>query len=188
MIKEAQITAGNNTNIETEFNKKGENAVFNFQKNINKAQGNLATSDYIAGAEQGLNNKKKSFLDQLFSIGRQGNQRMRDGLGDGSPSVLAKRALIDYFLGADIGIKQSAPNLVNKIQDYGSKINEQFTKALSHKNLQLSSKIPNITSKLIEKNKTIFTTPQIVFNVQKLDEEKLEQCFDYINKKFGSRY
>ena len=188
MIKEAQITAGNNTTIETEFNKKGENAVFNFQKNINKAQGNSATSDYIAGAEQGLNNKKKSFLDLLFGIGRQGNQRMRDGLGDGSPSVLAKRALIDYFLGADIGIEQSAPNLVNKMQDYGSKINEQFTTALSHKNIQLSSKIPKITSKLIEKNKTIFTTPQIVFNVQKLDEEKLEQCFNYINKKFGSRY
>ena len=113
---------------------------------------------------------------------------MRDGLGDGSPSTLAKKALIDYFLGANIGIDKSAPNLVNKMEKYGTKINEKFGTALNNRNIQLSSKMPNATSKLVEKNKTIFTTPQIVFNVQELDEKKLEQCFDYINNKFGSRY
>lgn len=45
-----------------------------------------------------------------------------------------------------------------------------------------------IDSKVIEKSKTIFTTPQITFNVQELDEARLEQCFNYINKKFGSQY
>lgn len=46
----------------------------------------------------------------------------------------------------------------------------------------------NVISKTIESSKTIFTTPQIVFNVQELDEAKLQQCFNYINRKFGSQY
>ena len=46
----------------------------------------------------------------------------------------------------------------------------------------------NVISKTIDSSKTIFTTPQIVFNVQELDEAKLQQCFNYINRKFGSQY
>ena len=35
---------------------------------------------------------------------------------------------------------------------------------------------------------TIFTTPNITFNVQEMTKENLEECFNYINKKFGSNY
>lgn len=180
--------AVNNTDLPNAFEKTSKESNINFKKNINNEKGKSATTDYMDGAENGINQKKRNFWDLLFGIGRQGNQRMRDGLGDGSPSILAKKALIDYFLGANIGIDKSAPNLVNKMEKYGTKINEKFGTALNNRNIQLSSKMPNATSKLVEKNKTIFTTPQIVFNVQELDEKKLEQCFDYINNKFGSRY
>ena len=50
-------------------------------------------------------------------------------------------------------------------------------------------KISNkINPNTINSTKTIFTTPQITFNVQELDDKKLEQCFEYVNKKFGSKY
>ena len=52
----------------------------------------------------------------------------------------------------------------------------------------LAKKQSHLTSQTINSTNTIFTTPQIVFNVQELDESKLEQCFNYINRKFGSRY
>lgn len=55
-------------------------------------------------------------------------------------------------------------------------------------NLDLSKYQATLNSKVIDSTKTIFTTPQIVFNVQELDEAKLKQCFNYINKKFGSKY
>lgn len=190
-VKEELAIATNtvdNTDLPNAFEKTSKESNINFKKNINNEKGKSATTDYMDGAENGINQKKRSFWELLFGIGRQGNQRMRDGLGDGSPSTLAKKALIDYFLGANIGIDKSAPNLVNKMEKYGTKINEKFGTALNNRNIQLSSKMPNATSKLVEKNKTIFTTPQIVFNVQELDEKKLEQCFDYINNKFGSRY
>lgn len=54
--------------------------------------------------------------------------------------------------------------------------------------ISLGSKIRMTDKSIIERNNTIFTTPQIVFNVQELDEAKLQQCFNYINKKFGSAY
>lgn len=46
----------------------------------------------------------------------------------------------------------------------------------------------NLSNQIVDSTKTIFTTPQIVFNVQELDEAKLNQCFNYINRKFGSKY
>ena len=54
------------------------------------------------------------------------------------------------------------------------------------------SKIGKINSKvireIIDKTKTIYTTPQIIFNVQKMNEQNLQECFNYINRKFGSQY
>ncbi len=50
---------------------------------------------------------------------------------------------------------------------------------------------PNIKSlnrQIKKQTQNIFTTPQIIFNVQELDEAKLQKCFNYINKKFGSQY
>lgn len=46
----------------------------------------------------------------------------------------------------------------------------------------------SINSQIIDSTKTVFTAPQIVFYVQELDDAKLQQCFNYINKKFGSSY
>lgn len=46
----------------------------------------------------------------------------------------------------------------------------------------------SINNQIVDSTKTIFTTPQIVFNVQELDKDRLEQCFNYINRKFGSKY
>lgn len=45
-----------------------------------------------------------------------------------------------------------------------------------------------LNQSVLDKTKTVFTTPQIIFNVQELDEAKLQQCFNYVNRKFGSQY
>ena len=45
-----------------------------------------------------------------------------------------------------------------------------------------------ITEHIIDSTKTVFTTPQITFNVQEMNKENLETCFNYINRKFGSKY
>lgn len=45
-----------------------------------------------------------------------------------------------------------------------------------------------INSSLKNSSSAVFTTPNIVFNVQKMDEANLQACFNYINRKFGSAY
>lgn len=179
----------NNTSVKNSAGNLAQNANYEFKKYINAEKGNSATKDYMQGAENGANQKKKSFWSLLFGIGRRGNQNMRDGLGDGSPSVLAKTALIDYFLGADIGIKKQAPKTLSEIGKYGKKINEEFAKNMRFSEIQDLEKMQGgLNRQIINNTRTIFTTPQINFNVQELDEAKLQQCFNYVNKKFGSHY
>lgn len=96
---------------------------------------------------------------------------------------------------------KSMPDMINLMTE-GIYSNEyklinaanKLAKDLNNK-LMINTSIPNlermqskVVSKTIDSTKTIFTTPQIVFNVQELDESKLQQCFNYVNRKFGSQY
>ena len=74
---------------------------------------------------------------------------------------------------------QASPKLENATADLAQKMAE---------NLSLNGLENGISPNVISSTKTIFTTPQIVFNVQELDEGKLQQCFNYVNRKLGSKY
>lgn len=192
-ITEDEITGAtgiinNDTSFETATGNIAKEGTSKFEEYINSQNGKKASSDYIKGANDGGNESKWGFWDLLFGIGRQGNQSMRDGLGDGSPSVLAKEAVIDYFLGADIGAKKQGPKTVKNIEGYAKQINQNFGKTLDSANLGINNKLGAINSKIINGTKTVYTTPQIIFNVQKMDEANLETCFKYVNNKFGSQY
>lgn len=185
-VNAASNMVKSNTNIETAFKEKSEGADKEFGKSINSEKGKKAVTDYMDGAQNGGNAKKWNFWDLLFGIGRQGNQRMRDGLGDGSPSVLAEEALVDYFLGADIGVKKQAPKTLNKISDYASKMNDEFTNTLRFPQVQDFGKIQGgINRKIIDNTKTIFTTLNLTIYTQEFDARKIA---NEVNKIFGSQY
>ena len=176
------------TSFETATENTAKEGANKFNEYINLENGKKASSDYLKGANEGGDEGKWSFWDLLFGIGRKGNQKMRDGLGDGSPSVLAKEAVIDYFLGADIGAKKQGPKTVKNIEEYAKQINQNFGKTLESADLGINNKLGAINSKIINGTKTVYTTPQITFNVQKMNEENLQECFNFINRKFGSQY
>ena len=44
------------------------------------------------------------------------------------------------------------------------------------------------SSEVIDGTKVVFTTPNINFYVQKMNEENLNTCFNYVNRKLGSQY
>ena len=79
-------------------------------------------------------------------------------------------------------LKKSSPLLENSALELSRKLKENLDIS------QMDFGKTNLSSKVIDSTKTVFTTPQIVFNVQELDEAKLQQCFNYINRKFGSQY
>ena len=175
-----------NSSVEAAFENKGINSNNEFTKNINYEKGKNASADYFAGANEGGNESKWSFWDLLFGIGRKGNEKMREGLGDGSPSVLAKEAIIDYFLGADIGAKKQGPKTVRNIEDYAKQINQNFNKNLSGINLGINNKLGTLNSKIINGTKTIFTTPTL--NIYTQGEINIRKVADEVNRIFGSKY
>lgn len=87
-------------------------------------------------------------------------------------------------------------NLVSGIQKNKYKVTDAMKKMTQEMNETLNIPLVqdfgkfqgSINNQITDSTKTIITTPQIVFNVQELDEAKLQQCFNYINRKFGSKY
>ena len=185
-INGATDTVNANTSLPNAYGDLGTKSDDKFKENINYEKGKSATSDYMLGAEKGGNDSKWSFWDLLFGIGRRGNQSMRDGLGDGSPSVLAEDALVDYFLGADKGIKKQGTKTIGNIQDYAKKINTKFNKTLGTAELGLNNKIGAINSKIINGTKMIYTTPTL--NIYTQGELDIRKVADEVNKVFGSQY
>lgn len=186
VINSASSTVDSNTSLQNAYGDLGIRSDDKFKENVNYEKGKSATTDYMAGAEEGGNSSKWSFWDLLFGIGRKGNQRMRDGLGDGSPSVLAEDALVDYFLGADKGIKKQGTKTIGNIQDYAKKINTKFNKTLGTAELGLNNKIGAINSKIINGTKMIYTTPTL--NIYTQGELDIRKVADEVNKVFGSQY
>lgn len=181
----------------------GDRAAQKFKEKYNNAEGKSASDDYLAGAEKGLNSSAGSFWNLLFNIGNRGNSQFRKGLGDGSPSILAERALIDYFAGANIGMNDAGKDLLKDMNKYGEKANSEFSEALQYskinkkikygidipKNINgLQSALTSEVKKASNINYNINYNINNIFNVQELDKERLEQCFNYINRKFGSKY
>ena len=87
----------------------------------------------------------------------------------------------DMVKGLSKTLLDASPILENATKELGNKLKTSL-------NIADFNNYNGIQKQIIESNKTIFTTPQIIFNVQELDEEKLQQCFNYVNKKFGSAY
>lgn len=177
----------------------GDRAAQKFKEKYSKSDGQSASEDYIAGAQLGIKNKQPSFLEVLFNLGNLGNLKFRKGLGDGSPSILAKKALIDYFAGAEIGAEKSGKDFVKSLNEYGTLANEEFSKALAYDDANKKLKHLNDLPKNINGLQTALTnqvkeTSNInynvtnIFNVQELDEQRLQQCFNYINRKFSEKY
>ena len=82
--------------------------------------------------------------------------------------------------GAELGIEDEKNNLNKQIDSIANQTKTNF-----------SNMIPNmgaIKQSVIDQTKTVFTTPNITFNVQKMDEANLDSAFNYINRRLGSQY
>lgn len=86
------------------------------------------------------------------------------------------------------GILQSKGKLLNVTEKMAQELKDKLMLDSMASIGSLTKMQGNAISKTIDRTKTIYTTPQIVFNVQELDEAKLQQCFNYVNRKFGSQY
>lgn len=99
-----------------------------------------------------------------------------------SPSKKTRKIFEYVMEGGEIELDAGAKRMYSQVDEISKKLLNKFSGISTDINLG------NINKKIIQGTQTVFTTPQIVFNVNELDEAKLQQCFNYINRKFGTCY
>ena len=130
-------------------------------------------------------------LSAISVLGSKMISRLNSSLDEHSPSRLTEESGENFVVGAKKGVLNKAKDIYKTVGDFGGNLVSKFDESIISKYSQLQkmqSLQGSISSEMINSTKTVFTTPQIVFNVQQLDESKLEQCFNYVNRKFGSKY
>lgn len=106
--------------------------------------------------------------------------RLKKSFDIHSPSKETRKIFENVMKGAELGLEDEEDKLNKEIETIAEQIKSDF-----------SSIMPNmggIKNAVIDKTKTVFTTPNIVFNVQKMDEANLNTAFNYVNRRLGSQY
>lgn len=109
--------------------------------------------------------------------------RLKKSFDIHSPSKKTRKIFNQVMQGSELGLEDEKSSLYKKVEQISSGLLDKF-KSLTLGEINMG----NLKNNIIDSTKTIFTTPQITFNVQKLGEAELQQCFNYINRKFGSQY
>lgn len=128
-----------------------------------------------------MEKKEPSLFSKATSIANGVLSRLRKAFDEHSPSKETRKIFKYLMQGAELGLDDEKRNL-NK------QIDEISKEALKNFNIADFGFNNGLKNNIIDSTKTVFTTPQIVFNVQELDDAKLQQCFNYVNRKFGSAY
>ncbi len=138
-----------------------------------------AMKDAMSPMLDEMKNKEPSLFSKAKDIAEGVLSRLKKAFDIHSPSKKTRDIFQNVMLGAELGIDEERKKLNKEIDALTNQVQEKFN---------LLNPIGNIKQTVIDSTKTIFTTPQIVFNVQEMNEENLEQCFNYVNRKFGSAY
>ncbi len=127
-----------------------------------------------------MQNKEPVLYSKATSIAEGILSRLKKAFDIHSPSKETKKIFQNVMRGAEEGLEAEKVNLNREI--------DQLSSELKYRLASLDPAMRNMDGLIIDRNKTIYTTPNIVFNVQELDKQRLEQCFNYVNLKFGSQY
>ena len=128
-----------------------------------------------------MENKQPALFSKATSIADGILSRLKKSFDIHSPSRETRSIFKNVMLGAEKGLDDERKRLNTQIQG----IAKDSLGTFDISKIGFSSGLRN---NVIDSTKTIFTTPQIVFNVQKMNKENLNECFNYINRKFGSSY
>lgn len=134
----------------------------------------------MEGMLKGMQDKEPSLFAKATGIAGGILSRLKNAFDIHSPSRETRNIFQNVMKGAELGLEDEEDKLNKKIEDMTNKMKTDFSNIMPN--------MSQIKQSVIDQTRTIFTTPQIVFNVQELDEARLQQCFNYVNKKFGSAY
>lgn len=144
----------------------------------------------LQGLYNGLSNGAlgKNLISKAAEIAKNVASQFNIQWDENSPSKLMEKMAKNFLVPIPTVFSKQQKGLTNKAKSLAKSIAEGFDNSF---NMSSAFKIPNmkaISNEMKNQTRMIFTTPQITFNVQQLDEKNLESCFNYVNRKFGSKY
>lgn len=152
-------------------------------------EGNLSEDEgekILSGLQKGL--ESTSWREKLWSTAR--------GIASTLSGLLTVKANVDGKTSTLPGHKSGLDyvpynNYVARLHKGERVLTAEENKQLMQMEKASKLKVPNmklIGNLVADSTKTIFTTPNIIFNVQKMDEANLNSAFNYINRRLGSQY
>lgn len=164
--------------VSEENKKMVENIIASYDSMPEDAQTTMKQT--MEGMLKGMQDKEPSLYAKATGIAGNILNKLNKAFDIHSPSKATRKIFKYVMQGAELGLDDEKNKLNNQIDKITQQMKDKFNLIMPN--------MGDIKQSIIDKTQTIFTTPQIVFNVQELDEAKLQQCFNYINKKFGSAY
>ena len=137
-------------------------------------------TETMNGMLKGMQEKEPVLYEKASGIAGGILSRLKKSFDIHSPSRETRDIFQNVMKGAELGL-----------QDEQKALNKQVDTIANQMKTNFSNMIPNmgaIKQSVIDQTKTVFTTPSITFNVQKMDEANLDSAFNYINRRLGSQY
>lgn len=106
--------------------------------------------------------------------------RLRSSFDIHSPSRETRDIFQNVMKGAELGLEDEQRKLNKQVDTIANQMKTKFTNMMPN--------MGAIKQSVIDQTQTVFTTPNITFNVQKMDEANLNTAFNYINRRLGSQY
>lgn len=177
----------NNTSVEDAAEGLAEDANTGFNSNVD---GSTWGSDLSNEISKGMtNSQSKSWIESAGeTVAGWISNFLHFSLPEKGPLSDMDKSMPDMIDLMVDGIKNNKYKVVSSVKSLSQEMKEQMNFTNIPRLQGYSNSLSGFNNQIVERTSTIFTTPQIVFNVQELDEAKLEQCFNYVNKKFGSQY
>lgn len=171
------------TEVERASGDLGTDSAQTFKDNANSTS---VGEDFTTGIAQGINNKSGDVYSTVYNLGQGMISELRASINSHSPSKETIDIGQDFDIGILLGVRNKKKDVLNEIEKLGTDSVSALNNNLNFENIE---KLNNgLATQVINSSKNIFTTPNIVFNVQEMNEENLNRCFNYINRKFGSAY
>ena len=139
-----------------------------------------AMTDTMSGMLKGMEDKQPTLFAKATGIADGILSRLKKSFDIHSPSKETRDIFQNVMKGAELGLEDERKRLNKQVDTIASQMKTNFANIMPN--------MAAIKQSVIDQTRTVFTTPNITFNVQKMDEANLNKAFNYINRRLGSQY
>ena len=165
-------------------------------KEFEKGDYETSGKNVLEGIYKGLNNGTlgQSLIDKAAGIAKSIANQFNIQWDEHSPSKLMKKKTEYLLEPIPTVMDKRKRELIEAAQKLAKGITDSFSNSFSLDSKLINSDLNNMklnkstSDKIIGETKSVSNYYKAIINVQELDEARLEQCFNYFNRRFGIQY